>query len=357
MSIQPVIMCGGAGSRLWPMSRKAKPKQFLSLTGPESLLEATVARLAMSATSASDSPPLVICGKGQEGLVAEQLAAAGRAEGAAIIVEPIGRNTAAVAAVASLAAMKEGSDSLVLLLPADHYIADEAGFWRGVEAGIPAAEEGYLVTLGIEPTGPETGYGYIKRGNALGTQVYSVDRFVEKPDAVTAATYIEAGDYFWNAGIFLFRASAMIAAFEQYAPDILAACRQAYEGGVSDKQVIYLNADAFASSPSEPVDIAIMERSDRVAVVAPVRAEWNDVGSWTSIADLTQTASDSTQIIELDCRNCLIQTDGPMVAAIGLEDLVVVATEDAILITRRDQTQKVKNVVELLKERQRSDLL
>lgn len=360
MTLVPVIMCGGAGSRLWPRSRSATPKQFLSLVGADTMLAATAARLHRADIGVSLAAPVVICGAGQEGLVQRDLAAAGRPAGR-IVIEPFGRNTAAVAAVAALEAFALDKDALVLLLPADHHIADVEGFWRGVGAGVEAARGGYLVTLGIDATGPDTGYGYIRRGDALSPGVFRVKAFKEKPDAETAQAYLATGEYDWNAGIFLFRADAMIAAFEAHAPAILAHCRNALARAATEGVLTRLDAAAFHDCPSEPVDIAIMEQAGRVAVVAPVRAGWNDVGSWDAIADLRKAGAGSAapdeRVIALNCNNCLIESDGPLVAAIGLEDLVIVATADAVLITRRGMTQEVKTIVTALKSQGRKDLL
>ncbi len=360
MTLVPVIMCGGAGSRLWPRSRAASPKQFLSLVSANTMLAETASRLRLADIDAVFAPPVIICGDGQEALVQRDLVAAGSAA-SRIVIEPFGRNTAAVAAVAALEAAAQDADALVLLLPADHHIADVAGFWRGVGAGLAAARDGYLVTLGIEAAGPDTGYGYIRRGEALSPGVFKVQAFREKPDAETAAAYLETGEYDWNAGIFLFRADAMIQAFETHAPDILAHCRNALGAASRTGIMTRLNAAAFEHCPSEPVDIAIMEKAGRVAVVAPVKAGWNDVGSWDAIADLKfageGAGAAAPNVLALNCNNCLIESDGPLVAAIGLEDLVIVATADAILISRRGATQDVKTIVNTLKANGRKDLL
>lgn len=361
MTLFPVIMCGGAGSRLWPRSRKSTPKQFISLIENRSLLAATAARLLDTGFDEAISAPGVICGQGQDALVQTQMCAEGQPP-RSIVVEPFGRNTAAVAAVASLEALDADPDAIVLLLPADHHVADKESFWKGVMAGLPLAQEGYLVTLGIEPTGPETGYGYIQRGARIGDGVYKVENFKEKPDVSTAEQYLSTGEYSWNAGIFLFRADRMKEAFRTHAPGILAACEDAMARGKREGSVLRLDPDAFEPCPDEPVDIAIFEKADRVAVVAPVRAGWNDVGSWDAVAQLKiggeESKADSNEsVIAIDCENCLIETDGPLVAAIGLEDLVIMASGDAILITHRGRTQAVKKVVNELKARARNDLL
>ncbi|MCL4147340.1 UNVERIFIED_CONTAM: hypothetical protein GTU68_054269 [Idotea baltica] len=354
-------MCGGAGSRLWPKSRKSQPKQFLSLIEDASLLEATLARLSSASSDVTIANPTVICGAGQEGLASEQLANIS-GEGS-VIIEPFGRNTAAVAAVASLNAAAADKDAIVLLLPADHYVQDPDGFWNGVTTGLQAASDGHLVTLGIDPTGPETGYGYIQRADALGEGVYRVENFKEKPDVDTATAYLATGDYFWNAGIFLFRADAMIDAFQAHAPEILTASEAALTAANQTGNQRLLDAAAFEACPSEPVDIAIMEKADRVAVVAPVRAGWSDVGSWAVIADLKAEAannpagSTSGDVIALDCEGSLIESDGPTIAAIGLKDMIVIADGGSILIVPKSQAQDVKKIVEHLKANDRTNKL
>jgi len=360
MALVPVIMCGGAGSRLWPRSRAARPKQFLSLVSDQTLLGATAERLTRAGADMSISPPVVICGDGQESLVADDLAAVGQMPGR-IIIEPFGRNTAAVAAVAALEALDGDAEALVLLLPADHHVSDAESFWRNVASGLPLARDGYLVTFGIEATRPDTGFGYIRRGRALAPDVYEVQAFKEKPDASLAAEYLATGEYDWNAGVFLFRADAMLAAFETHAPDILVHCRKAYVAAQRVGVTLRLDATAFAACPSEPVDVAIMEKVANAAVVAPVRIGWSDVGSWDAVAELAEAnpggAVSPDNVVAIDCRNCLIESEGPLVAAIGLDDLIIVATPDAILISRRGMSQDVKTVVSILKEKGRKDLL
>lgn len=358
MNLVPVIMCGGAGTRLWPFSRAAAPKQFLGLVSSRTMLAETAARLDLARIKAQVGAPVVICGSGQESSVQRDLAAVGRRAGE-ILIEPIGRNTAAVAAIAALRAAESDAEALVLLLPADHHIGDPAAFWRSVDAGLPAAAEGYLVTLGIEAQAPETGYGYIRRGERLSEGVYKVREFKEKPDAETASRYLATGEYDWNAGIFLFRASTMIDAFKLYAPDILASCSEAISNAKIDGTLTWLDPGAFAACESAPVDTSIMEKASQVAVVAPVQADWNDVGSWDALAEINEAHGRiaSHNVITLNSRDCLIETDGPLVAAIGLEDIIVVATGDAVLIARRGMSQEVKAVVNELKSRGRRDLL
>lgn len=355
-------MCGGAGSRLWPRSRKSQPKQFLPLIEDASLLEATIRRLQDKPADIEILAPALICGEGQDAMASAQLASTGYA-GSDIIIEPFGRNTAAVTALASLYAADKDPDALVLLLPADHYVQDFAGFWQGVAAGLATAHDGYLVTLGIEPTGPETGYGYIRKGEEIGNSVYQVVNFEEKPNVNTAQAYLDTGDYFWNAGIFLFRPDAMEQAFKALAPEIWKTSKAALTAAAPHGAGIMLDTASFTACPSEPVDIAIMEKADRVAVVAPVRAGWSDVGSWSVISDIKTEASDnasgavSGDVIALDCEGSLIETDGLTIAAIGLKDMIVIADGGSILIMPKDRAQDVKAIVTQLKADQRPEKL
>lgn len=355
-------MCGGAGSRLWPRSRKSQPKQFLPLIEDASLLEATIHRLQDQPDDIEILPPALICGVGQDVMAGAQLAGAGF-DDSDIIIEPFGRNTAAVAALASLYTARKDPDALVLLLPADHYVEDPAGFWKGVASGIAAALDGYLVTLGIEPTGPETGYGYIHKGEEIGESVYQVVNFKEKPNAKTAQAYLDIGDYFWNAGIFLFRPDAMEQAFKSLAPAIWKTSEAALTAAVPHGAGFMLDTASFTACPSESVDTAIMENADRVAVVAPVRAGWSDVGSWSVISDIKTEASEnasgaiSGDVIALDCEGSLIETDGVTIAAIGLKDMIVIADGGSILIMPKDRAQDVKAIVTQLKADQRPEKL
>lgn len=352
--IYPVIMCGGAGARLWPLSRKASPKQYLSLVDNQTLLEATVARMSHAPEGVEVAPVTLICGEGQETIAADQARAAG-VEPLAVIVEPFGRNTAAVAATAALHIQALDPEAAVLLLPADHYISQPEGFWAGVAKGMPALETGKLVTLGIEPTGPETGYGYIQSGQQIGEDLHQVESFREKPDRVTAEAYLKTGDYHWNAGIFLFSAMAMIDEFQALGPDILQNSKAALDKARRSGVEVHLDAEAFGACRSEPVDIEIMERTERAAVVAPVRAGWDDIGSWSALSELKAVLEDrggspqTGDVIAIDCEGGLVRSDGPLVAAIGLRDVVVVATGEAVLVVAKEQAQRVKEIVSRLK--------
>lgn len=361
-TIYPVIMCGGSGTRMWPLSRKSKPKQFLKLTSQATLLEETVARSDAAGDALKIEAPILICGAEHAQDALRQSANGGHPASAAI-VEPFAKNTAAAAAIAALHVKAIDPAGFVLLLPADHHMAAPEMLWSGVEKGLAAAEQGKLVTLGIEPEGPETGYGYINTGAALSEDVYEVAAFKEKPDIETARSYIAQGDYYWNAGIFLYCAESMIQEFEALGPDILQACRASLDAAAQAGDEIRLDEEAFRACRSEPVDTEIMERTSRAAIVAPVRPEWNDIGSWTALAELLEERAKSgspavqPNIFSIDCKGGLVRSDGPFVAALGLSDIVVVATGDAVLVAHKDYAQKVKSVVEHLKEKGRDDLL
>ena len=350
MKIQPVIMCGGAGTRLWPLSRKARPKQFLTLAGDKSLLQETALRL--SDGGGAFSPPLVIAGMGHAALVREQLGAIG-APPAEIILEPGARNTAAVAAVAALWTARHAPGALVLLAPADHHIADAQGFRDAAAKGAKAACDGRIVTFGIKPTHAHTGYGYIQAAEEIVADVFRVGAFREKPDADTARGYLETGGYYWNAGIFLFSPGAMIAALKRHAPDVLDGSEAALAGAAPLDGAALLDEGAFSKVPAISIDYAVMEKTDRAAVVAPVDVGWNDIGSWTETACDPESAGHMLE----DCRNVIVRSDGPVIGAVGVEDLIIVATADAVLVARKDRAQDVKKLVEELKRRGREDLL
>lgn len=345
--ITPVILCGGAGSRLWPMSRRARPKQMLALVGEDSMLRQTANRV--SAPDLYD-PPLVV---GAASLADDVAAEVG--EAARLILEPSARNTAPAIA---LAALNAAPDSVLLVLPSDHEIPDVAGFEAAVRRALPLAEQGWIVTFGMTPDRPETGYGYIRRGTPLGEGLFAVDRFVEKPDAATAAAWLAEGGYDWNGGIFLLRADTLTGGLAKHAPDILAAAKAAVDAQHSDRNRIRPDAEAFAAAPSISIDYALMERAEKVAV-APVSIGWSDIGSWAALHDLSAGAGGNAlkgDVIALDAEGCLIRSEGPLVAAIGISDLVVVATPDAVLIVPRDQSQRVKEIVDRLKAEGRDGL-
>jgi len=355
-TIYPVIMCGGAGTRMWPLSRRAMPKQFHALASDKSLLQETICRVAEypKIESVSVAAPSFICAASDEETIRLQC----KAENITpykIILEPQGRNTAPAAAVISKVIENQDPDALILLLPADHHIADTAKFWRSIIKGIKSAKTGYLTTLGIQADYPETGYGYIRRSKALDEDVYAVDAFVEKPDLATAQTYVKDGNYYWNAGIFLFSASAMITAFQTHASDILEDCILAIDHGDNVADKVALDPRAFAKCRSESIDYAIMETANRVAVIAPVSVGWNDIGSWATVRD--RSDSNDGDIIAIDCEGSYMRSEGPLIAAVGLKDMIVVSTPDAVLIIPADRAQDVKAIVEQLKKTGRTDLL
>lgn len=349
-SIQPVILSGGSGTRLWPLSREAYPKQFLPLAGELTMLQATWQRVAPLAARG----PLVIANEEHRFVAAEQLQQVG-AEPAAIILEPVGRNTAPAIAVAALEATRDGADALLLVLPSDHVITDEAAFRNAVQAAASAAEAGKLVTFGIVPTGPETGYGYIKAADGQG--VRAVERFVEKPDLETATGYVSSGQYYWNSGMFLFKASRYLQELERFQPEMLARSRQAWQQAHRDADFTRLDKDAFTAVPSDSIDYAVMEKTAD-AVVIPLDAGWNDVGSWTALRDVSQQDGDGNahqgDVIAIDCRNTYAYAQR-LVAMVGLDDVIVVETDDAVLVGKADRMQEVKTVVAQLKAEGRSE--
>jgi mannose-1-phosphate guanylyltransferase/mannose-6-phosphate isomerase len=346
--IQPVIMSGGAGTRLWPMSRQARPKQFLPLTGERSLFQETALRLSGPRYLA----PVVIAGAPHRALVAEQLSAIGVAP-AAIIIEPMARNTAAVAAVASAWTARSHENALVLLSPADHHVGDANAFRAAIARGAAAASKGAIVTLGIKPSEPQTGFGYIETGASVADGVFEVAAFREKPDRPTAERYLAGGRHFWNSGVFLFSPAAMDAELHAHAPAIRKCAAAALAAARESGGALTLDPAIFADCPSDSIDYAVMEKTRRAAVVAPVDAGWSDIGSWTALDALL----DDVRVSALDCGANVIRTDGPFVAAIGVSDLIIVATDDAVLVAPKDRAQDVKRVIDDLKARSRSDLL
>jgi len=340
----PVILSGGSGTRLWPLSRESYPKQFLPLVEDISMLQATWRRVAPLA----GRRPIVVANQEHRFMAAEQLREMG-AEPSAILLEPVGRNTAPAIAVAALEAMRDGEDALLLVLPSDHVIRDEAAFHAVVRAALPAAREGRLVTFGIVPTAPETGYGYIQA--TAGEGVRAVAQFVEKPDRATAEAYLASGAYFWNSGMFLFRASRYLQELQRWQPAMLAVCRQALDEARRDTDFVRLQAEHFAACPSDSIDYAVMEKTDAAAVIA-LDAGWNDVGSWAALWEATAQDAEGNahhgDVIALNCRNTYAHASR-LVAMIGLEDVVVVDTDDALLIAHRDQVQQVKDVVGKIK--------
>lgn len=347
--LQAVLLSGGSGTRLWPLSREAYPKQFLPLAGEDSMLQATWRRVAPIAPS----PPIVVANEEHRFLAAEQLRLVGVSD-PAIVLEPVGRNTAPAIAAAALQAMAAGDDPLLLVLPSDHVVRDADAFRAAVQAASPAAEQGALVTFGIVPDAPETGFGYIQ--SDAGEGVRKVLRFVEKPDAATAQHYLDEGGYYWNSGMFLFRASRYLDELRKFRPDILEATARAFEAAKHDGDFVRLDKNAFAACPSDSIDYAVMEKTD-AAMVLPVDIGWNDVGSWSALWDVSEQDGEGNahhgDVISVDSRDSYAYARR-LVALVGVDNLVVVETEDAVLVARKDRVQQVKDVVAKLKSDRRS---
>lgn len=352
----PVIMAGGTGSRLWPMSRELYPKQFLRLHGVNSMLQETVNRLE----GISVREPVVICNEEHRFLVAEQLRQINKLSHN-IILEPVGRNTAPAIALAALNAISQGDDPIMLVLAADHIINDCDAFHQAINDAIPFAKKDSLVTFGIVPTGPETGYGYIQRGESTVNDIseaFKVKRFVEKPNLETAEQYINSGEYYWNSGMFMFRAKRYIQELDKFRPDILDACKAAMKDSDSDKDFITIDKDKFSACPDESIDYAVMEQTSN-AVVVPLDAGWNDVGSWSALWDVSNKDKLGNAVTGdtflHDTQNCYINTDEKLVAAVGVDNLVIVSTKDAVLVVDKSKVQDVKKIVEHLKQTKRSE--
>ena len=347
--IVPVLLAGGSGTRLWPLSRKLFPKQFLKLVSEHTMLQDTALRARKIPGVAA---PLVICGEPHRFIVAEQLRAAG-IEGATIILEPEGRNTAPAAAIAALFATETyGRDALVYLMSADHAIGDVPAFVQASELAAQAAAAGRLTTFGISPSRPETGYGYIRAGAELGNGAHAIDQFVEKPDLKRASEYLEAGGYYWNAGMFMFAAGLLLDELRRLEPEMLGHCTDALIKASRDLDFIRLDAEAFLQCREDSIDYAVMEKTDKGALV-PMDAAWDDVGTWTFMANLppTDAAGNFTRgdVMLDEVENSLVHSEGRLVAAVGVKDQVIVATKDAVLVTTRARAQDVKGLVNRLR--------
>jgi len=349
--IVPVLLSGGSGSRLWPVSREAYPKQLLPLTGENTMFQLTAMRTMDRAQFAA---PLVIANHEHRFIIAEQLRALGIHDGR-IILELKGRNTAPAAAVAALAALEADADASILIMPADHSIRDVARFRETIAKGAQAVSQGWFVLFGIDPTGPATGYGYIQRGPAVEglPELHKVTAFVEKPSVNVARGYVASGSYFWNSGIFLLPAQALIAEFERLHPELLACARCALAQAQHDMDFLRLDPHVFAQCPSISIDHAIMERTERAAVI-PSAFGWTDVGSWSTLWQIGEKDHAENvmigDVVADDVKSCYLRSEGAIIAALGVEDLVVVATNDVILVAHRDRDQDVKRLVERLKK-------
>jgi len=355
----PVILCGGVGSRLWPLSRELYPKQLIDLVGEKTMLQTTLDRLDGIPGCAA---PILVAGDEHRFMVAEQLRAVGRRP-LAIVLEPEGRNPAPAVAVAALLAATEGNPTL-LVLPADHLIADPDAFRAGVATARAQAEAGHLVTFGIPPEHPETGYGYIQKGEPLesddaGGGAYKVARFVEKPDRERAEAFLKSGEYLWNSGMFAFRASVYLEELKAHAPQMLAACEAAVAGAARDMDFTRLAAESFGACPSDSIDYAVMEHTSRAAVV-PVSMGWSDVGSWRAVWEAGGPDSEGNvlvgDVIARGVKGSYIRADSRLVAAVGLTDHVVVETPDAVLVAPKSRAQDVKAIVAALKASGRSEV-
>jgi mannose-1-phosphate guanylyltransferase/mannose-6-phosphate isomerase len=367
MLIQPVVLSGGSGTRLWPLSREKYPKQLLPLIGDDSLLQATVRRVEGIA-GVELAAPMVVCNEEYRFVIAEQMRLMGKP--GTVVLEPLGRNTAPALTIAALAAMKNGADPVLLVMPADHVIMDGAAFRAVVVKGATLAEAGAVVTFGITPDAPETGYGYIQSGADFGAEgAKQIARFVEKPDLATAQSYLDEGTYSWNSGLFMMKASVWLAAMAVCRPDIAKACESAWAEGRADGEFVRVGKEAFSACPSDSIDYAVMERlagqgaagagNLPKGVVIPLSAGWSDVGAWEALWNVLpkDDAGNVAQgdVLLQDSRNTLALSEGRLIACVGVDDLIVVETADAILVAHKNKTQDVKKIVDRLKQAGRSE--
>jgi len=351
----PLILSGGSGTRLWPVSRKNLPKQFLSLTGQGTLFQQTVQRTQLLPDVAA---PIVVASEDHRFLVAEQLLESGIND-ATIVLEPLARNTAPAIALGALQALQRDADAVLLVLPADHLIGNTDSFTHGVRLALPVACDGWLTTFGIRPNRPETGFGYIRRSESIGEGAYQVAQFVEKPELATAEGYLADGGYDWNSGMFLFKAARYLEELELYAPEMLQAVRVAHASAKSDLDFVRIDAETFAKVPDNSIDYAVMEKTRRAAVI-PVDCEWSDIGSWSALwmAGMRDAQGNLREgdTIAINTTNSLLRShDRHLLATVGVDDLIVVTTPDATLVAHRDAAQDVKRVVDELKAAGRTE--
>jgi len=375
MDIQPVILSGGAGTRLWPLSRELYPKQLLNLWGDQTLLQATIARLTSADTRRHGDnwrPPIVVCNEEHRFMVAEQLRQIDIHQ-APIILEPVGRNTAPALTLAALYAQQQAADTVLLVLPADHVIQDLDALHQAIDTAIELAKNNTMVTFGIVPTHAETGYGYIRRGGAVSKsdRAFSIAEFVEKPSLDTAQHYLASGDYYWNSGMFVIQAQHWLTALAQFRADILQACRQAIEAASPDLDFYRIDKAAFAACPSDSIDYAVMEKisapgsgrqaTDLNAAVVPLAAGWSDVGAWSALWEVSERDEfgnvSKGDVIMHACRDNYINADHRLVSAVGVDNLIIVETADAVLVADKHQSQHVKSIVDRLKQQQRPEHL
>lgn len=367
IAIQPVILSGGAGTRLWPYSREAYPKQFLCFSGDKTLLQETVARVAdldrAGDASMTVAEPLVVCNESHRFLVAEQLRQLGYESGT-IILEPIGRNTAPALTLAADYVVGTGVDPVLVIMPSDHHIEDAAGFRGRVMDAVREAHAGAVVTFGIVATKPETGFGYIRRGPEVKPGVYVLDRFVEKPDALTAESYVASGEYYWNSGIFVLRASVLIEQMRTYRRDIADACSEALSGAKRDGNFLRVDKSKFSACPSDSIDYAIMEKITKRqgvvrAEVLPLDVGWSDLGSWSAYSEVRPSDERGNvtvgDVFQKDTDNSLLYAQNRFLAAVGIKDLVVIETKDAVLVAHKDKAQEVKAITDYLRQSSRQE--
>lgn len=351
--IIPIIMAGGSGTRLWPLSRSLYPKQFLSLINENSLLQETLKRL----DGLNCLPPVIVSNNEHRFIVAEQLRQFG-VDDFQIILEPVGRNTAPAVALAALKSLELHGDHHMLVLAADHAIQDIEAFHAAVLAAEQESVDNKLVTFGIVPTKPETGYGYIKKGEQVKNSVFKGNSFVEKPDLETAKNYLEQKCYLWNSGMFMFKASVYLDELKKFRPDILAACKESLSSASTDLDFIRLNSDVFAECPDESIDYAVMEKTQD-CVVIPLDADWSDIGSWTSLWEISEKDEHENvshgDVINYNSRNNYIYSEGSLISTVGVNNLIIVQTKDALLVAQQDNVQDIKKIVEILKKQKRSE--
>lgn len=353
--ITPVILCGGSGSRLWPLSRSSYPKQLLPLIDSKSLLQQTVLRVRDVPDMMS---PIILCNQAHRFIVAEQLRDIG-CENYQIILEPEGKNTAPAITLAALHRQADHQHSLLLTLPADHVVDDQASFNEAILQAAKMADRGSLVTFGVTPTRPETGYGYIKKGEPIESQAFRVRQFVEKPDANTAQKFLDSGEYFWNSGMFMFYVDAFLRELEKYSADILACCRDCLKGMIADLDFYRIPPELFRACRGESIDYAVMEKSDNIVVV-PLHSGWNDVGSWSAVWD-THAMDQAGNVLKGDVvayqvSNSYLHAESRLLAAVGVSDLAVIETADAVLVANKNNAQHIKTLVEMLAKNNRSEV-
>ena len=367
MLIQPIVLSGGSGTRLWPLSREKYPKQLLPLIGNDSLLQATLLRVD-GTPGVELAAPMVVSNEDYRFVIAEQLRTMGKP--GSIVLEPKGRNTAPALTIAALAATrKDGADPVLLVMPADHVMTDKAAFQAAIRSGAQLAQRGAIVTFGITPDAPETGYGYIQAGATFEAEARLIARFVEKPDLQTAQSYLDAGTYLWNSGIFMMKASVWLQAIALCRSDIFSSCHAAFENGSTDGEFVRVDAALFSQCPSDSIDYAVMERLAAgstgaatklpAGIVIPLTAGWSDVGSWDALWQVLPKDSAGNvpqgDVLLQDCHNTMAVSEGRLVACVGLTDLIVVETADAVLVVHKDKTQDVKKVVDSLKKFNRTE--